>query len=157
MLFCCLFLIPWLAQQPCWFKSYFATHVFVLVQGLTSSADGVSLLRGNETPPPSLESQSSSDLQLHASSSSGMSLGPPPSYEVSSRVLFLYCYSHSSVYIDSKGIYANVPSITQCYESSIPAHRRGTGENSQTYGSHPAPPYRNLWWLQEEQRVGQLF
>ena len=117
MLFCCLFLIPWLAQQPCWFKSYFATHVFVLVQGLTSSADGVSLLRGNETPPPSLESQSSSDLQLHASSSSGMSLGPPPSYEVSSRVLFLYCYSHSSVYIliqkESMPMYHPSPNVTR--------------------------------------------
>lgn len=57
-------------------------------QGLTSSTDGVSLLRGNETPPPMLESQSSSDLQLHTSSSSGMSsLGPPPSYEVTRHPL----------------------------------------------------------------------
>lgn len=55
------------------------------LQGLTSSADGVSLLRGgSETPPPSLEPQSSSDLQLHtSSSSSGLLQGPPPSYEES--------------------------------------------------------------------------
>jgi len=50
---------------------------------LSSAADDLSLLRGNETPPASLESRSSSDLQLHTSSSSGMSLGPPPSYEES--------------------------------------------------------------------------
>jgi len=51
--------------------------------GLTSSTDGVSLLRGGSETPPSLESQSSSDLQLHtSSSSSGLLQGPPPSYEV---------------------------------------------------------------------------
>jgi len=53
------------------------------LQGLSSAADDLSLLRGNETPPPSLESRSSSDLQLHTSAMSAMSLGPPPSYEES--------------------------------------------------------------------------
>lgn len=54
------------------------------LQGLMSSNDGISLLRGgSETPPPSLESQSSSDLQLHHTSSASSGLGPPPSYEES--------------------------------------------------------------------------
>jgi len=55
------------------------------LQGLMSSNDGISLLRGggSDTPPPSLDSQSSADLQLHHASSASSGLGPPPSYEES--------------------------------------------------------------------------
>lgn len=93
--------------------------LFVLFQGLTSSTDGVSLLRGSETPPPSLESQSSSDLQLHASSSSGMGLGPPPSYEVYHKDSTMLCNSYLNYFFivgteqESMPMYHPSPNVTR--------------------------------------------
>ena len=87
----CLFLLQDLwhfsfQNKKIFYKCRDSSHfsIATVYLGLTSSTDGVSLLRGgSETPPPSLESQSSSDLQFHtSSSSSGLLQGPPPSYEV---------------------------------------------------------------------------
>ena len=150
-LFCCKPIVKLILQN----LKYFVTpFVFVLFQGLTSSTDGVSLLRGNETPPPSLESQSSSDLQLHASSSSGMAFGPPPPYEV---CCFLYSTGSISITvicdIDFVGIHAHVSPNSQCVETSFTTHWRRASEDSQKDWFDPTPTHRNLWRMQEKQRV----
>lgn len=82
-----------------------------------SSNDGVSLLRGgSETPPPSLESQSSADLQLHhAPSLSGMALGPPPPYEVSvcSHIMNDFVCNLGHVLKESMPMYHPSPSVAR--------------------------------------------
>ena len=109
-----------------------------------SSNDGMSLLRGgSETPPPSLESHSSSDLQLHHTSSGSSGLGPPPSYEVMKVTVYIL-YNILTTFVGIAGIGTSFPPISQCGEGGLPAQRRGAGENCQADGTHPAPPHGHL-------------